>query len=188
VPGTDTIDPADQCKEDPKLEYYFESKGYRKIPISTCQEKEDDTTYHGEMKPCPNFRKEFEKKHGGLSGFPFFLVVVLLPIAAAAGIGYWVYTKWDGKVGQIRLGEGGSAFDADQPWIKWPVLALSGLVAVVAATPLVIGAGWRALTGMFGRNRRYTTRDSFARGRGDYVGIDPDEDELLGADDDDDEV
>jgi hypothetical protein len=38
-----------------------------------------------------------------------------------------------------------------------------------------------------GRSRRFTTRDSFARGRGDYAIVDEDEGELLG-DESDEEV
>lgn len=60
--------------------------------------------------------------------------------------------------------------------------AVSGLVAVLAAFPLLISAAWRQLG--FGGNRRFTTRESFARGRGDYAVVDADEDELLGEDDD----
>ena len=80
-------------------------------------------------------------------------------------------------------------WDADRPWIRWPVAIVSGIVAVVAAVPSVIGALWRSVSSLWsggaaGR-RRYTTRQSFARGRGDYVGVDVDEDELLGREDED---
>jgi hypothetical protein len=37
-----------------------------------------------------------------------------------------------------------------------------------------------------GRGRRFTTRDSFARGSGDYAVVDTDEGELLGEDSDED--
>jgi hypothetical protein len=112
----------------------------------------------------------------------------VLPFSAAGAIGYYIWTRWDGKFGRIRLGDTSSAFDADQPWIKWPVAVVAGVVAVVAAVPLLLGAVWRQAIGLFrGRTVRYTTRDSFARGRGDYAVVDPDEDELLG-DDEEDEV
>ena len=116
----------------------------------------------------------------------------MLPIVAASGIGYWVYTKWEGgSFGRIRLGDGysgaGSAFDAERPWVKYPVAALAALVAVAATVPLVVGAAWKFVSGLFkGRGGgRYTTRQSFARGRGDYAVVDPDEDELLGGNEDD---
>lgn len=111
---------------------------------------------------------------------------MLLPLVVAGGVGYWVWRNWDGKFGRIRLGETGSAFDASQPWIQYPVAAIALLVAVVSAIPLVLASAWRGVSGLFGGSRRYTTRQSFARGRGDYAVVDPDEDELLGDDDDED--
>lgn len=98
-----------------------------------------------------------------------------------------MWRNWDGKFGRIRLGDGTSAFDASQPWIQYPVTVLAAIVAVLAAVPLLISSLWRSVSGMFGgSSRRYTTRQSFARGRGDYAVVDPDEDELLGNDDDED--
>ena len=108
---------------------------------------------------------------------------MLLPIGIASAVGYWVWQNWHGHFGSIRLGESGSTFDASQPWIAYPIAAVSAVVAVVAAIPLLVGSLWRWTTGMFGGGRRYTTRSSFARGRGDYAVVD--EDELLGEDDDD---
>ncbi len=59
---------------------------------------------------------------------------------------------------------------------------LSAAVAVLQAIPLLFSSLWRSASNMLGRNRtaRFTTRDSFARGRGDYVVVDEDEGELLG--------
>lgn len=159
-------------------------KGYRKIPISTCVGGEE-SRYLGEEVPCPGHEEKFEKEHGGLSGFAFFLVAILLPISAAGIIGWVVYRRFEGEFGRIRLGDTRSAFDADKPWVQYPVAALSAVVAIVAALPMLLSAAWRSVSGLLGRNRRYTTRQSFARGRGDYAVVDPDEDELLGADDDD---
>ena len=65
-------------------------------------------------------------------------------------------------------------------------MAVSAVVAVVATLPLLARSAWRGLSGMFGGGRRYTTRSDFARG-GRYAVVDPDEDELLG-DDEDEEV
>ena len=112
----------------------------------------------------------------------------MLPLSVASGVGYWVWRNWDGKFGRIRLGEAGSgsAFDADKPWIAWPIMAVSAVVAVVATLPLLAGSAWRGISGLFGGGRRYTTRSDFARG-GRYAVVDPDEDELLG-DDEDEEV
>ncbi|CAI6277211.1 unnamed protein product [Periconia digitata] len=186
-------DPPDDAVCADGAEEYWEITGYRKIPISTCEGgQEFDHTKR--VHPCPGHEEEFERKHG-VSGFVIFLAVVL-PFAAAAGIGYYVYRHWDGKFGRIRLGESGfggsrgAAFDSDAPWIKYPVAAISGIVAVVAAIPLLVGSLWRMVSGRGGGGagfggRRYTSRSSFARGRGDYAVVDPDEGELLGEDSDD---
>jgi hypothetical protein len=126
---------------------------------------------------------------------------ILLPIAAAAGVGYWVFKNWDHNFGRIQLGDGGAgsrigmggAFDSDAPWIKYPVLVLSGVVAVVVAIPAIVGSIWRKGSSMLGRDsgrfggtgRPYTSRSSFSRGRGGYSQVDPDDGELLGEDSED---
>lgn len=141
--------------------------------------------FGGEPHACPNHDEQFEKKYG-TSGVAIFFAVVI-PIAAACGIGYYVYKKWDGKFGRIRLGEGGSG---ENPWIAWPVAAVSAVVAVVAALPLLLASLWRGIASRFGGaygGRTYTSRSSFARGRADYAAVDNDEGELLG-DDSDEEV
>jgi hypothetical protein len=130
----------------------------------------------------------------------------VIPFAAAGAIGWYAWRNWSSSFGQIRLGEqgggAGSLLDSERPWIRYPVIALSAAVAVVAALPLVATALWRTARGaaerwsgrggggwsrLGGGNRRFTTRDSFARGRGDYAIVDEDEGELLG-DASDDEV
>jgi hypothetical protein len=79
-----------------------------------------------------------------------------------------------------------ASFDGEAPYIKYPVLVIAGFVAVVQAIPLLAASLWRSASGLFGRNKRFTTRDSFARGRGDYAVVDTDEGELLGEDSDED--
>ncbi|KAF2106665.1 vacuolar protein sorting/targeting protein 10 [Lophiotrema nucula] len=173
---------------------YWEITGYRKIPISTCSggSEMDHTSV---VKPCPGYEKEFQKKHG-ISGFGIFLAVVI-PFVAAGGIGYYVWKNWDGKFGRIRLGDGTMGSAGESPWITWPVAAISAIVAVVVAVPMLIGSAWRAVAGRFGGGydrlggggyggRTYNTRSSFARGRGDYAVVDPDEGELLGDESDED--
>ena len=181
----------------------------RRIPLTTC---EGGTQYDrgSAAQPCDKHRKEFEEKYG-TSGVTIFFAVTI-PFALAAAAGWWVWRNWSGKFGQIRLGEhgygGGGAFDSDRPWVKYPVIALSAVVAVIGAMPLVLGSVWRAassvadrwgLGGTGGRGawsrlsgggfanggpRRFTTRDSFARGSSDYSIVDEDEGELLGEDSD----
>lgn len=186
ISGLSLPDPKDVCKKK-GVEEYWDITGYRKIPISTCEggkEMEKTSAVH----PCPGYEKEFEKKHG-ISGFGVFMAVVI-PFLAAGGIGYYVWRNWDGKFGRIRLGDGMGG-SGENPFVKYSVMAISGLVAVVAAIPLVIGSLWRMVSGRFGGGsgysglsggygeRRYTSRSSFARGR-DYSSVQDDEGELLG--------
>jgi len=186
IRGLPLPDPKQACKNDPKLREYWTVTGYRKIPLSTCEGgKEMDHT--SQVLPCPGWENEYDKKHG-ISGFGLFLAIVL-PILAASGVGYWVWMNWDGKFGRIRLGDGGPSFDSNSPWISWPVAAISALVAVMVAIPMVVGSAWRAVASRVGGGyggRTYTSRSSFARGRGDYAVVDPDEGELLGEDSDED--
>ena len=153
--------------------------------------------------PCRGHEDKFDKKHG-VSGVAVFFAI-LISIAVAAGVGYWVWRNWGSKFGQIRLGEQCkssslalllaictddeiASFDGEAPYIKYPVLVIAGIVAVVQALPLLAASLWRSASGVLGRggSRRFTTRDSFARGRGDYDVVDTDEGELLGEDSDED--
>ncbi|KAF1969163.1 vacuolar protein sorting/targeting protein 10 [Bimuria novae-zelandiae CBS 107.79] len=183
IEGLEPLDPMAVCEKG--AVEYWQPTGYRKIPISTCQGGRE-MEHTSQSFPCPGKEDEYERKHG-VSGFVIFLAVVL-PFAAAGGIGYYVWRNWDGKFGRIRLGESGGGFDTDSPWVQWPVAAISGLVAVVAAIPMLVGAAWHAVANRFGGygGRTYTSRSSFARGRGDYAVVDPDEGELLGEDSDED--
>ncbi|KAG9188424.1 vacuolar protein sorting/targeting protein 10 [Alternaria panax] len=192
VAGASLPEASAVCKDKNVKEYYTDVR-FRKIPLSTCEGgRELDKT--GDVHPCPGFEEDFRKKHG-IGGFSLFLAIVL-PFAAAGGVGYYVWKHWDGKFGRIRLGDGSGsgAFDSDAPWVKWPIAAVSGLVAVASALPLLIGSVYRWAAGRMGGGggygdygRTYTSRSSFARGRGDYAVVDPDEGELLG-DESDEEV
>ena len=113
IQGLELGDPKAVCSQGAKE--YWDVSAYRKIPLSTCEGgREYDHT--GEVHPCPGFEEEFEKKHG-ISGFGLFMAIVL-PFAAAGGIGYYVWRNWDGKFGRIRLGDSGGGFDSDSPWIQ----------------------------------------------------------------------
>ncbi|KAM3077434.1 vacuolar protein sorting/targeting protein PEP1 [Clarireedia jacksonii] len=172
------------CKN-PEAVEWFEPTGYRRIPITTCQggKEFDVSTAH----PCSGHEDEFNKKHS-TSGWAIFFAIII-PFAAAGGIGYWVWRNWTGKFGQIRLGEQ-SSFNDEAPYIKYPVMFVAGTVAVAQAIPLLVSSLWRSASSALGRgspsSRRFTTRDSFARGRGDYAVVDEDEGELLGEDSDED--
>jgi hypothetical protein len=200
------------CKKEGQIEYYVPT-GYRKIAISTCDDEKPGAQAFDKNQPlvCPGKEDEFEKKHG-LSGVGIFFAVII-PFVIAGAVGYWVWKNWANKFGQIRLGEqctssslsflihsifatpGTSlklsiaSFDSEAPYIKYPVLIIAGIVAAIQATPLLVSSLWRSASNVFGgRGRRFTTRDSFARGRGDYAVVDDDEGELLGEDSDDDAV
>ncbi|PQE11556.1 vacuolar sorting targeting PEP1 protein [Rutstroemia sp. NJR-2017a WRK4] len=173
------------CKNDPEAVEWLEPTGYRRIPITTCEggKEFDASTAH----PCSGHEDEFNKKHS-TSGWTIFFAIII-PFAAAGGIGYWVWRNWTGKFGQIRLGEQ-SSFNDEAPYIKYPVMFVAGAVAVAQAIPLLASSLWRSASSALGRgsgsSRRFTTRDSFARGRGDYAVVDEDEGELLGEDSDED--
>ncbi|KAI1387058.1 Oligoxyloglucan reducing end-specific cellobiohydrolase [Hypoxylon trugodes] len=201
VEGLEPLDPERVCKENPDEFEYYEPSGFRRIPLTTCKggfEPDKALTPHA----CPGHEEEFEKARG-ISGIGLFIAIVV-PMGFAAAAGWWVYRNWQSKFGQIRLGEQGG-LDSESPLVKYPVVAVSAVVAVVGALPLVVGGLWRAASSVIdkirgrgdsggryswlrgGSQRRFTTRDSFARGRGDYAIVDEDEGELLG-DDSDDEV
>jgi hypothetical protein len=190
APGLEAL-PADSvCTADPSRIEYWDVTGYRKIPLSTCQGGRE-LEFGGEAKPCPNHEEEFNRKYG-VSGTTIFFAIVI-PLCAAAAAGYWVYRKWDGKFGRIRLGdpssEGSGIFNSDSPWVAWPVAAVSATVAVLAAVPLVVASVYRTVAARFGwgyGTRTYTSRSSFARGRSEYAAVDDidDEGELLGEDSD----
>lgn len=187
VPGLPKPDHSIQCIENPDSIEYFEPTGYRRLPQTTCQSGDQDLD-RIVPRPCPNKEKEFERKHG-ISGVGLFFAIVI-PITAAAAFGYFVYTRWDGKFGQIRLGEGSGAsqglFAKDSILLAVPVAIIAGIVAVAQSLPLLGNSLWRSVSGMMrsrrGYQRPYATRGSFAARRGDYTHVVDDEDELLGAD------
>ncbi|KAJ2987123.1 hypothetical protein NUW58_g4677 [Xylaria curta] len=200
VSGRQPKDPEQQCRDDPEAIEYREPTGLRRIPLTTCKGGTFDPKNVFKVHPCPGHEEEFNKQHG-VSGIAIFFAVVV-PIVVAGLVGWWVYSNWQGKFGQIRLGEQ-SSLDNDSPWVKYPVIAVSAVVAVIGALPLVASSVWRTVSSTFTRlrgrgdsggryswlrssgPRRFTTRDSFARGRGDYAIVDEDEGELLGDDSDD---
>ena len=188
VPGLAPSNHRDVCEDSDVAEWY-EPTGYRRIPLSTCSGGRELEYLEDKAHPCPGHEEEFERAHRGVGGVGLFFLIIL-PIAAAAAIGYWVWRNWDGKFGRIRLGEhGGSVFDAGSPWIQYPVMAVAVVVAVVAAIPDVVGRVWRFASARLGRSGglgvgTYSTRGSFARDRGAYAVVDNDEGELLGEDSD----
>lgn len=181
VPGLPKPDHISQCTADPERVEYWEPTGYRRIPQTTCQGGlilDQDVSH-----PCPNKEEEYNKKHG-ISGVGLFFAIVI-PILAAVAVGWYVYTHWDGKFGQIRLGESSSS---SRDALAIPVAIIAGVVAVAQAVPLLVSSLFRSAGGLFKRGQRpYATRGSFAARRGDYSHVVDDEDELLGPDEFDEE-
>ena len=186
------------CREDPGLTEYFPITGYRKIPLSTCSGGRELQYGGGVPQPCEGHEKEYERAHR-MSGAALFFSIII-PVGLAVAFGRWAYTRWDGKFGRIRLGGGPTSTGASssptartaEALLAWPVALAAGAVAVVAALPLLARSVWRSASGMFGGSpaygtRAYTSRSSFARGRGDYASVENDEGELLG-DESDEEV
>lgn len=176
VPGYTPPDHSAICTTDKDLIEFFEPTGYRRIPLTTCQGglTLDQSTAH----PCPGREEEFEARRG-VHGLVLVCAIVL-PIAAALGIGWWIWRKTEGKFGQIRLGEE----DNRTVFIRYPILILSAIVAVAMTLPSVARAASTAVRNLFTRNKRFTSRRSFHRNG--YAGIQPEEGDegLLGVSDD----
>jgi len=191
VPGLQPEDPVGYCKANPDAIEYFQGTPYRRIPQTTCQG--GDILDRINTLPCPGKEEQYEKKHG-ISGVGLFFAIVT-PIAAAALIGYFVYTRWDGKFGQIRLGETSGRSEGllsrDSLLITVPITIIAGVVAVAKALPLLASSIWRSASGYIriGQSRAYprpyASRASFAARRGDYSSVVDDEDELLGVEEGD---
>lgn len=193
VKGLQPLSGAEWCKNNPNETVWYEPTGYRRAPSTTCQGgKELDKSANEH--PCAGHEEDFEKRHRSSFLGVFFAIVI--PFALAGAIGHYVYRNWHGKFGQIRLGDASSTFDSDQPWIKYPVIAVSAVAAVAASLPILIGSLVRSASDAFGLGRgsrgswfsgttRFTTRDSFTRNRGAYAIVEDVEGELLGEESDD---
>ncbi|KAK5556632.1 vacuolar protein sorting/targeting protein PEP1 [Exophiala xenobiotica] len=202
VPGYEPPNHAENCRKNPDQVEFWYPTGYRRIPLTTCQGGQELDKV--ESQACPGHEQEYEKKHG-ISGAALFFAITV-PLAAAAGVGYWVYTRWQAGFagfGQIRLGEsmaGATGGSGESPLISIPVAVVSAIVAVVKATPLLIMSIWRNAKGYmplgsgggggggrFGIGRDagagygapYRSRDAFARRGQDYSQV-VEDDELLG--------
>ena len=191
VPGLQPADHAQKCRDNPdQIEFWYPT-GYRRIPMTTCQGgRQLDKS---EALPCSGHEDEYNQKHG-LSGAGLFFAI-MIPVAVAVGVGYWVYTRWqDGfaNFGQIRLGESISSEGGGQnPLVAVPVALVAGVVAVAKATPLLLVSLFRSAKGYVpvgggasGRQNGfgdgpYRSRDAFARRGQDYSSV-VEDDELLG--------
>lgn len=173
-------DPLRYCRENPNAIEYSKPTGYRRIPSTTCQGgKQLDSSIL--VYPCPGKEDEFRKKSAISPSRIFFALTI--PFALAGGIGYYIWRNWDGKFGRIKLGDT-SPFDDGSPWVKWPVMLLSGVVAIIVSAPLLVSSFWRSITSTFFTytNGTYISRSSFSRNAGAYSVVDNDDGDLLGED------
>ncbi|EPS40884.1 hypothetical protein H072_5226 [Dactylellina haptotyla CBS 200.50] len=176
VPGLSPPNHELSCSENPDQWQWFEPTGYRRIPLTTCEDGKqfDKSTAH----PCPGKKQQFDKNQPGIGPVGIFFLTVLA-FGMAGCIGYVLFQRWPGKLGAIRLGDEPRE---DSPFVKYPVIVLSAVVAVVVSVPAIVAALYRLVAGFFQRRPRYTTRGQFARA--DYNHVDNDEGELLGEDSD----
>ncbi len=189
VPGLEPQDPTAFCQAHPEEIEFWEVTGYRRIPQTTCEGGNEMD--RRKSRPCPGKQEEYDKKHA-VSGVGLFFAIVT-PIMVAGGVGYYVYTIWDGKFGQIRLGESPTGsqglLSRDSVLIAIPITIIAAVVAVAKTLPLLATSLWRSASGFMriarGRSypRPYASRGSFAARRGDYSSVVDDEDELLGVED-----
>lgn len=186
VPRLEPQDPSTFCQAHPEEIEFWEVTGYRRIPQTTCEGGNEMD--RRKSRPCPGKQEEYDKKHG-ISGIGLFFAIAI-PIMVAGGVGYYVYTIWDGKFGQIRLGESPTGpqglLSRDSVLITIPITIIAAVVAVAKTLPLLATSLWRSASGIArGRNypRPYASRGSFAARRGDYSSVVDDEDELLGVED-----
>lgn len=193
IPGFAPADPKDVCRNDPNAIEYYDTTGYRRIPLSTCQDGlEYDLT--SASHPCPGKEEEYQKKKG-IGGAGLFFAI-LMPVLVFIAVIVFVWRKYQDRLrGQIRLGDATPSFSTDSNWVQYPVMAISAVAAAVMAIPFVLGGLFRSVAGLFRRGgggggsaaATYTSRSSFARGGGGYASVaadSNDENDFLGADSD----
>ena len=140
---------------------WFETSGYRKVPLSTCVDGLNLDHQPGRSHPCPGKEEEYYHRRRGLHGFALVYVILLtFGMAGLAGYIFWKKCA-DGRFGQIRLGEDSGS----QPfYIQYPLIAISGIVAAAILLPDAIVSGYKWLRQKLSRQRRFTSRQSFSRG------------------------
>ena len=154
------IDPMGVCKEEGVIEW-FETSGYRKVPLSTCQDGLNLDRQPTKSHPCPGKEDQYYQGSRGLHGWGLAYVILLtFGMAGLAGYIFWKRCA-DGRFGQIRLGEGDAS--SHPFYIRYPLIAISGIMAAAVLLPDVIVSGWKWLRVKFARQRRFTSRQSFAR-------------------------
>ena len=181
IPGLDPPDHSAICAKDENAVFYTEPTGYRRVPLTTCEGgKHFD---QGINHPCPGKEKDFEKvRKKGASGFGLFLLIVL-PFGFAGLAGLYAYRQLaHRRLGQIRLGDesfdsplggvggGAGGFGQENPVLRFGVDAVSAVVAVTLAVPIVALSLWQAARRQFDRTTRYSSRSAFATNDYDRLG------------------
>lgn len=189
VPGESPLDPLEVCRANPNAIEYYKPTGYRRIPLTTCQGGKE-LQYTSSSFPCPGKQEEYRKARGMSRAGLFFAIT--LPILVAAGVGWWAWRTYGSKLGRIRLGETAPSFDANSPWLAWPVMGVSAVAAAILAIPVVMMSILRWAKERFSKrgsgSSPFTSRASFGRGRdAGYASVNvDDENDLLGDDSDED--
>ncbi|KAK9461494.1 uncharacterized protein V1516DRAFT_676125 [Lipomyces oligophaga] len=139
VDGFNPPNHENQCVQNPNQVEWFEPTGYRKIPLSTCDGGTllDQMTAH----PCAGHEDDFNKLHGHKNRF-FIFLLVLLPFIMGSVIAWLLFQHYYGQYGHIRLGE--TDFDmriglgTGNGIVKYPVMAVSAVLYVMTAIPVMI--------------------------------------------------
>ncbi|CCH42175.1 transmembrane sorting receptor [Wickerhamomyces ciferrii] len=128
ISGYTPPDHSDVCKK-PGVEEYWLATGYRRIPLTTCEGGQEFDKV--EAKPCAGKEAEFKARHKGLTGLSLALVIII-PILTAATFVYFIYYKYVGKYGQIKLGDEDVQFDNTSIFSK--ISSITGFVIVRAVS------------------------------------------------------
>ncbi|KAK9448995.1 uncharacterized protein V1518DRAFT_374045 [Limtongia smithiae] len=143
------------CLKNPNQVEWFDPTGYRRIPLTTCTGGNilDGTNAHA----CPGHESEFDNRRRGIHGFALFALIVL-PFIMAGVVSWLLYQHYYGQYGQIRLGD--TEFDTrfgfgtDNGLLKYPIMAVSAIVAFVTALPFIAQHMWTSFTTRRGRGAR----------------------------------
>ena len=193
VPGMSAGDRKKSMCEKPDAFQYFDSTGYRKIPLSTCVGGKQFDKW--EPKACPGKQKEFNEYYGrDVKGGKLF-ILLFVPIVVFVFATWFVYDrgiKRNGgfqRLGQIRLDEGDFS-DGFHPIednkidvvvnriVKGGVVVAAGVVATLKTVKKIDSLLLNKIGDVvFRRNT----------GRRNYVNIPEEDDELFGDYEDGDE-
>ncbi|CAK9436874.1 uncharacterized protein LODBEIA_P13960 [Lodderomyces beijingensis] len=188
VPGLTAEDrKKDMCAK-PDAFQYFDSTGYRKIPLSTCQGGKQFDKW--EPKACPGKEAEFNKYYDREVKGGKLALVVIVPFLVFIFATWFVYDRGirrNGgfqRLGQIRLDEDDDGFhpiENNQVDVVVNRIVKGGVIgaAVLVATFMTLKKIDKLLLDKIGN---FVFRRS--PGRRNYVHI-PEEDELFGEFDDD---